>query len=103
MPWVRFCSAAYSGANVERLKSDSDALRPVSSDESIDAVPSASPQTFETKEQGGGVGFGTLIAQPIPAVGLATEPDDAALVAVLRNFIESLEGGPTKYDADVDK
>ena len=102
MPAVRFCCPAYAGAKVEDPKSDSDVLRPVSSDVIIDAVLSASPTILETKVQGGQVGFEALIAEPIPAIELATEPDEAAGVAVLHNFIKTLEGGPTKYDADVD-
>ena len=85
------------------MKSDSDVLRPASSDVSIDVVSSSSPKTLETKEPEGQVGFEALIAEPIPAIDLATELDDAARLAVLHNFIKTLEDGPTKYDADVDK
>ena len=41
------------------------------------------------KEQGGQVGFEALIAERIPASELATDPDEAAGVAVLHNFIKT--------------
>ena len=33
---------------------------------------------------------------------MATEPNETVEVVVSRNFIRTLEGGPTKFDADVD-
>ena len=58
---------------------------------------------YRDETSGVQVGFEALIAEPIPAIELATEPDEAAGVAALHNFINTLEGGPTKYDADVNK
>ena len=41
-------------------------------------------------------------AELIPAIELAVEPDEPADVSVLNNFVRNLEGGKTKFDAEVD-
>ena len=88
MPAVRFCCPAFAGANLYDPKTDSEAPRPVGSVESIDTDINASTKTLET-EQGGRTSFEALNAEPIPAIDLATEPDEAAEVAVLHNFIQN--------------
>ena len=60
------------------------------------------PRQNSRDRAGGRIGFEALNAEPIPAIELATEPDESAEVAVLRNFIRTLEGGPSKFDAEVD-
>ena len=59
-------------------------------------------KTLRGKEQWDCVGSEAPNAEHFPAIELATEPAESAEVAVLRNFIRTLEGGPSKFHAEVD-
>ena len=41
-------------------------------------------------------------AELVPAIEFAVEPVESADVSVLKHFIRNLEGGRTKFDAEVD-
>ena len=41
-------------------------------------------------------------AELIPAIDVAVEIEESADVSVLKNFIRTVEGGRTKFDAEVD-
>ena len=83
-------------------KPDSDVFQSVTSDVCANVVVSSSPKSLGWKEQGDSVGSEALNAELIPAIELATELDESAEVAVLRNFIRTLGGGPSKFDAEFD-
>ena len=81
---------------------DSDALQPLCRDESSDVVLSATPKTFEIVQQGGCKISEAVEAELIPAIELAVEPYECADVPVLENFIRTLAGCKTKFDAEAD-
>ena len=98
MQAVKFCCPAYDSLNVDDQSPDSDALQSASPD----FVLSASPKTLGIVKQGGCKSSEAVDAELIPAIELAVEPHESADVSVLENFIRTLEGCKTKFDAEVD-
>ena len=99
---VKLCCPAYAGLNVDDQSPDSDALQSLCRDESADIVQSASAKTLGIVKQGGCNSSEAVDAELISAIDVASEPETPADESGLKNFIRTLEGCKTKFDAEVD-